>query len=441
MTVIACLQLPQEKDSSNVSVGGIDGSTNLSGNDGGLGSDKAARGGEAVLEAVLDVCAQLTPVVEPDGEHIWMDWTGCGPVPQLIEKLSLELARLDVPQLGVPQIDIPQPDLSRPGGASAHSGDSRARHRLGIAPLRFVAGAIAAGTVALKSRDAKFAVDTPTVCGFRITDDVLPKLLTALPIRALPELDADIRETLQALDVRTLGELSRIPKELLYSHIGRVADKLLDWAQGRDDRRVRALYPPERLERRLTAEMLGLNDGWSDHLTGSADALRMQTSVFEAAAQLAKELESSGRACAALTVAVGHQRLERTFTSPIAAPDQLGRVIWQMVQRLLGGSSGSSQRNRAAHGDDCVISVTPTRHAGQQTTLFAPDRPDSSKGATKDGQKRNVLEHPALATVRARFGHLFRFVADEDAAKRGASQISHVKESVARYEAMCRFYG
>src|SRR5690606_22681304 len=145
------------------------------------------------------------------------------------------------------------------------------RYRLGIAPLRFVAGAVAAegsvvtargGTVAAKGirvttggdtvaaggravaagdstqstgtdrtrthrHRSVFVIDTAVVSGCWITDEVLPDLLERLPISALPELDAIIQESFAALDVRTLGDLSRIPGELLYSHIGRAADTLL----------------------------------------------------------------------------------------------------------------------------------------------------------------------------------------------------------------------
>ncbi len=282
----------------------------------------------------------------------------------------------------------------------------------------------------------------------------MPELLTALRIRALPEIDAEVQDALQALGVHTLGELARFPRALLYSHVGPKALSLLDWARGRDDRRVRALYPPERLERRISLEIFGLpdgragglSDGPADGPTGgllgagpTIDAARIKTVAFDVAAELAAELEASRRACAGLTVAVGGQRLERSFTPPITAPDHLGRVIWQMMQRLPPGAShpgrGDDDARIHAH-DDCVITITPTRHAGRQTTLFAPDRLGSSRGQ----RKPSALEHPALAAVRARFGHLFRLKVYTDEAGRNMAETGRGKEALARYEAMCRFY-
>jgi len=49
---------------------------------------------DSAREAILDVCAQLTPVVEPGDDCVWMDWTGCGEAERLAEKLSAALARL-----------------------------------------------------------------------------------------------------------------------------------------------------------------------------------------------------------------------------------------------------------------------------------------------------------------------------------------------------------
>src|SRR5690606_21682553 len=150
-------------------------------------------------------------------------------------------------------------------------------------------------------------------------------------------IDAEVQEALQALGVRTLGELARFPRDLLHGHVGPVADRLLDWARGRDERRVRALYPPERLERRIAAEALGLAGGLHHDLFGdvsgggpaggfsggaaaAVDVFRLKAVVFGVAEELAAELAASRRACAAVTVAVGGRRLDRSFTSPVTAP-------------------------------------------------------------------------------------------------------------------------
>lgn len=477
MTVIACLQLPSERNSVKPGIAGM--------------SD----------DAVLDLCAQLTPVVEPDGDRIWMDWTGCGAVPELAEKLAAGLARLTGVNAGT-NANGPAASSRRRGytdgpaassrrrehtGGPAESPPRRARYGLGVAPLRFVAGALAAGAGAghAAAKAADILTDTPVVGGFRVEGDALPEALASLRIRALPGIDAEVQEALQALDVRTLGELARFPRDLLHGHVGPVADRLLDWARGRDERRVRALYPPERLERRIAAEALGLAGGLHHDLFGdvsgggpaggfsgaaaAVDVFRLKAVVFGVAEELAAELAASRRACAAVTVAVGGRRLDRSFTSPVTAPDRLGRIILHMLQRLLAGPSPGDHAANGAHRapGDCIITITPARHEGRQTTLFDLDR----LGAPAARPKPSALDHPALAAVRARFGHLFRFNVHADApdvlaggagrpapggrgesarsawqseargdARRGGAEPDPWSGAVAHYEAMCRFY-
>src|SRR5690606_21073900 len=202
VTVIACLQLPSERNSVKPGIAGM--------------SD----------DAVLDLCAQLTPVVEPDGDRIWMDWTGCGAVPELAEKLAAGLTRLTGLNAGT-NTDGPAASSRRREhtGGPAESPPRRARYGLGVAPLRFVAGALAAGAGAghAAAKAADILIDTPVVGGFRVEGDALPEALASLRIRALPGIDAEVQEALQALDVRTLGELARFPRDLLHGHVGPVA--------------------------------------------------------------------------------------------------------------------------------------------------------------------------------------------------------------------------
>jgi len=378
---------------------------------------------DSAREAILDVCAQLTPVVEPGDDCVWMDWTGCGEAERLAEKLSAALARLSGAPAAAERAAARSP--ASPGGWHC---------RLGVAPLRFVAGALAVGDLAPVVADlaavqsAVQPIELPFVRGFRVTEEGLPRLLPALRLRALRELDAEARATLAALDVHTLGDLAGFPPELLYGHVGRAADALLEWAAGRDARRVRALYPPARLEQRISAEELGLSCGGS--AGAPADASRVQQAVFRAAEQLGAELERSRRACSAAVVAIGARRVARSFTPPVAAADQLGRVLWHMVQRLLAEAAqpdaGAASKDLR---DDCVIAVTPAPYTGRQTTLFSAGRLD----VPQKERKPHPLECPALAAIRARFGPWLRLCAAE--AGPGVC-----REAVARYEAMRQFY-
>lgn len=382
-------------------------------------------------EALLDFCAQLTPIVEPDDDCIWMDWTGCGEVRKLAEKLSAELARLSGATAAAARSAAARAPLPPSGTVSSFL--------LGVAPLRFAAGALAAADLAPVVADrsslvgAVGIIEAPPLRGFHVAAESLPRLLPSLRLCALRELDAATCETLASLNVHTLGDLARFPRELLYGHVGRVAAELLDWAGGRDERRVRALYPPARLERRLAAEELGLSEAWPHGAPGAFDLSRVQRAVFLAAEQLGAELAHSRRACGAAAVALGGRRVTRRFSPPIANSPQLGRVLWQMVQRLLDEAARAAPAaDGARHGEaggDCVVTITPVANAGRQTTLFTYDR----LGSPREERRLRPLELPALAAVRARFGPLLRLWAAEGGG-------GFWREEVARYETMRRFY-
>jgi len=223
--------------------------------------------------AVCDLCAELTPVVEPAADCVWMDWTGGPPVPMLAARLAEALAALQDSLLpGRPQLGL---------------------YRLGVAPRRFAAGALASQT--FDAARTGLPVQ-PVPGGYWVRTEALPAFASRLPIAFLTELDPDVRSALEALGVGTLGDLLSSPRELLHAHIGAEAGRLLDWARGRDPRPVRALYPPERLVHRVPAEALA-----------SADAERLETVIGQAAAALAERLHTAGQACARLAVVWGRE--------------------------------------------------------------------------------------------------------------------------------------
>lgn len=401
MSVIACLQLPS--------------------------------GRSVCDEAIWDICADLTPVVEPDDECVWMDWSGCGSVPKLADKLAAGLQSVGLYSAAV---------------TGSKRADNSSAYRLGVAPVRFVAGVLALSESGIMGDDGSTQnmfreISATTIAGgYWVAEHILPALLTRLPLPLLPELMPNVQETLAALGVRTLGDLLRIPRGFLYSHIGRDTDKLLDWARGRDPRRVHPLYPPDRLRRRIPAEML----------LPPYDAKQLEDAVARAATELAAELQASDRACAQLSVSIGKRRYQRLFTPPVTDSEQLVRISRHIATQLLIKSSTSGPsaskssvpgeigaRSNKAFSTDGVIEVTPAAYAGKQTSLWTPDR---LCGASR---------HPALAAIRARFGHVFRFGASRgsDASHEpGCSGVSDGsggcyghQGAIERYEAMCRFYG
>ena len=330
--------------------------------------------------AVCDLCTELTPVVEPAADCVWMDWTGGPPVPVLAARLAEALKTTET------------------------TGMAAVPYRLGVAPRRFAAGVLASPEVTEDMAAAWAALPVQAIPGgYWVQAEALPAFAARLPVVLLPDLEPETRAALATLDVRILGDLLSVPRALLQGHLGHETSRLLDWARGHDPRPVQALYPPERLVRRIPAEALA-----------GADAQRLETLIGQAAAALADRLAAAGQACARLAVLWDGHRRERRFTPPVADPGQLARAAWQAARQALAS---------AEMPGDCVLEMTPTAHWGRQTLLWAPDRP-------------SARHHPALAAVRARFGHTFR-PARPDGAAGGAGR---AREAVARYEAMNSFY-
>ena len=358
--------------------------------------------------AVCDLCAELTPVVEPAADCVWMDWTGGPPVPVLAARLAEALAAL--PDCLLPDCLLPdRPQL--------------ALYRLGVAPRRFAAGALASQT--FDAARTGLPVQ-PVPGGYWVRTEALPAFASRLPIAFLTELDPSVRGALEALGVGTLGDLLSSPRELLQAHIGAETGRLLDWARGRDPRPVRALYPPERLVHRVPAEALA-----------STDAERLETVIGQATAALAERLHTTGQACARLAVVWGGKRHERCFTPPVADAGQLARAAAQAAKQLLlewahdksGRAPSSEISGNPEIPGDCVLEISPTAYAGRQTLLWDPDRPDGPR------------HHPALAAICARFGHTFlRPARPAGPHPRPGFLAAHGREAVARYEAMNRFY-
>lgn len=403
--------------------------------------------------AVCDLCAELTPVVEPAADCVWMDWTGGPPVPVLAARI-----------------------------AKAFNGDpDRLTYRLGVAPRRFAAGVLAAhdmttemiARIAARAKttastktdvDAKTAVGAKAAMdakiaaaggdlfiqsipgGYWVQEKSLPAFAARLPVALLPELEPAVRAALAALDVRTLGDLLTIPRELLQGHLGHETQRLLDWARGLDPHPVRALYPPERLVHRISAEFLA-----------GANAQCLETALAQAATVLAERLQAAGQACSRLEIVWGAHRHERSFTPPIADAAQLARAAWQAARQMLAEWTRSRGRQTQALASeqafsapeqdfslelpgDWVLEITPTGHQGRQTLLWEPERPSGAR------------HHPALAAIRARFGHTFRQPLPLDGgaanftgaagqrARPGFPVAGYARKAVARYEAMNRFY-
>jgi len=164
---------------------------------------------DAATEAMLEVLAELTPVVEPAGRgRVFLGMDGLGrlygsPVRQA-ERALRSLFRI-----------FPSPLV--------------AATRAGMAPGRFGAWVAAASARS----------GAPVI----VSEDELADFLASCPVSALP-VDPLAIQRLERLGVVTLGELRRFPEPSLVAQFGEEGRDALAWATGRRIDRVRPFHRP-----------------------------------------------------------------------------------------------------------------------------------------------------------------------------------------------------
>lgn len=420
-------------------------------------------------EAVCNVCARLTPVVEPAEDRIFMDWTGCGDVEQLAERLAEGLHFLEMSDIA---------DAETPATAFADDADDEAladstrpnsQHQpfytLGVAPVRFVAHIVATERV-------EHPV-TRIAGGYYVDERSLPSFIDVLPVTQLPgaDIDDETKRTLSSLAIKTLGELNRVQRDLLRSHVGDVADTLLAWSRGVDPRPVASLYPPERLQQHISGDLF-------DEYYASA-ATTVATAVTTAVNTLFAQLRSNHQAVAQLSVEIDDHRQMRSFTPPLGDEDQLVRTVRQMVERSLATIAGDTDQElewdvdrgvRPTFGD-LVIEIVPTDRERKQTSLWQESlfdaghrstshRSTSHRSGHRSTSHRSGHRSASASATRLSTGSLSDITAEPrlvpnlrprardtealDGIRRRFSDIivrhAAPREAVARYEAMFRLY-
>ncbi len=204
------------------------------------------------------------------------------------------------------------------------------------------------------------------------------EFLARTPIEWLP-VEAQIREFLQRLGLRTVAELRHVPVAALAARVGEgQARWLKQVAEGRDGGRVAALYPPPRLAKRI-GELTGLEAAQIRELLGAACR-----KLYEDAAR--QSVAPTGlRVC--LEPLDGPLRdAEYRFPAPPASAGVIEQAAWRMWLKLWCGE------------DLAAAEVTLT---GLQAV--APRQLDLLGRAHQAAERKRRLEQ-AIEYVRRRFG-------------------------------------
>jgi DNA polymerase IV len=151
------------------------------------------------------------------------------------------------------------------------------------------------------------------------------RFLSPLPVTLLP-LPRPHLQQLHWLGVRTLGQFARLPPAAVWQRFGATGKLAQRWAQGRDDRPVRAAVT------QAPAPVTVAFDPPAARLQPVVEAL--MASIGPVLAAQAAGLEGVRRLHVALAFVTGGERAcELTFVEPASQP---GRVQAALVQQICG---------------------------------------------------------------------------------------------------------
>ncbi len=198
---------------------------------------------------------------------------------------------------------------------------------------------------------AKIASDLRKPDGFTVVEaDDVPRLIWPLPARRINGIGPKADEKLQALGVRTIGELAARPEAWLVEHFGRSYGRWMhEAAHGRDDRPVVTFSEPKSRSRETTFER---------DLHPKRDWHELAATLAALCRQVARDLASRGYAGRTIGVKLRFDDFRianRDLTLPEATADErtirraafecLARQPMARRVRLIGVRVGSLQRD------------------------------------------------------------------------------------------------
>jgi DNA polymerase-4 len=287
----------------------------------------------------------------------------------LVEPLSLDEAFLDVSgceRLYGDAIEIGHSirrDIRRETGLVAS---------VGIAPSKFL---------------AKLASDLDKPDGFRvIRPDEVRAVLDPLPVSKIFGIGPRTAVRLEALGVRTVGELAASPREEVLRRFGSSGAWIHDLAHGIDPRRV----TPRRVEKSFSIERTFEND------LVDRDDLRLK--LFSYCEELAYRLRDNGLRGRTITIKARFWNFKTvTRSHTLSFPTNLGPRIWSVARTLLDRVPPGPLRLLGAQ-----ISALEDVRTPVQGQLFGAAKPATEGGSASDSDLQRATA--GMDALRRKFG-------------------------------------
>jgi DNA polymerase-4 len=280
----------------------------------------------------------------------------------LVEPLSLDEAFLDV--RGCEQTIAPAPEIARRIKQRIRE-ETDLIASVGVAPNKFL---------------AKLASDHGKPDGFVVVPaERVSAFLAPLPVGRIWGVGKKAEQRLQALGIRTIGQLAALPEKLLGQHFGANGRHIWQLAHGQDDRKV----VPDREAKSISTETTFGQD--------IGDRAVLRAALLDLVDHLASRLRQAGLYARSIDLKIRSSAF-RTWTRSVslAEPTHRTDALWQVAGELL---------ERAL-----VPEMLPVRLLGVGASRLARD------GAVQRGlfdgevgQKQSDLDR-AVDAIRGQFG-------------------------------------
>lgn len=250
---------------------------------------------------------------------------------------------------------------------------------IGVAPVKFLAKIASE----MRKPDGLFIIQPEDVAG----------VVQSLPIRKVPGVGPKTAEILEVLQIRTLGDVNRFPRETLVRRLGKYGDRLAELAVGFDAEGVTT----ERENKSISSETTLMTD--TDDLDVLMGRLLCQ------ADEVGCELRKKGLWARTVTLKIKHADFKQitrsvTLSSPVRTADGIHKAAAELLKayklagkvRLIGvGASGLLSESRPRQLD--LFCPKQNKSVGWDKVETAVDRIERrfGKGLVR---KARLLENP-----------------------------------------------
>jgi DNA polymerase-4 len=157
-----------------------------------------------------------------------------------------------------------------------------------------------------------------------IRPEEVDAVIESLVIQKVPGVGRKTFQQLEAMGVKTLGDIKKFPESMLLNRLGKFGSHLLALSSGRDHSAVTPFAPPKSVssERTLSED--------------TQDIERLKTCLLQQAEEVARQLRKANVKAGTITLKLKHADFKQvTRSKTVAAPTQSSKTIYRCAVQLL----------------------------------------------------------------------------------------------------------